>query len=79
MNQLGARVQNARERLSLTQDALCARLARHTDGEWNPGWQDLSRIENGSRLVSDLEILALAAVLECRAAWILTGEEVDKS
>jgi transcriptional regulator with XRE-family HTH domain len=77
MNQIGERLQAVREEQGITQDALCARLASHTNGEWNPGWQDISRIENGSRLVSDLEILALAAVVGCRPAWLLTGEMND--
>jgi hypothetical protein len=60
--------------LQLEQDEVCARLALRTDGEWNPGWQDLSRIENGARMVSDLEVLVLAQALECSACWLLVGE-----
>lgn len=74
LNQIGPRVQQQRERLVLTQDALCARLAQATTGGWNPGWQDISRIENGARLVSDLEIMLLASVLECSATWLFSGE-----
>lgn len=74
VNQIGTRVREARERLGITQDALCARLAHQTGGVWNPGWQDISRIENGARIVSDLEVFALAAALEQRPAWLLTGE-----
>lgn len=77
VNQVGARVRIARELLGITQDALCARLARHTGGTWNPGWQDISRIENGARIVSDLEVFALAAALEQKPAWLLTGQEPD--
>lgn len=74
-NQVGGRTQERRRALNLTQDELCARIARLTLGEWNPAWQDISRIENGSRLVSDLETIAMAEALSCRPAWLLTGEE----
>lgn len=73
INQIGARVKQRREELKVKQDELCARLADLTKGEWSPGWQDISRIEHGVRIVSDLEILALAEVLECGACWLLAG------
>ena len=73
LNQVGVRVQERRQSLKLEQDELCARIATATDGEWNPGWQDISRIENGARLVTDLEVVALASVLDCGAGWLLIG------
>lgn len=76
LNQVGPRVRERRHILKLEQDAVCARIARATEGEWNPAWQDLSRIENGARLVSDLEVLALADALECGACWLLTGDPI---
>lgn len=76
LNQIGARAREGRQRLGLEQDAICARLAAGTSGRWNPGWQDLSRIENGARLVSDLEIIALSAALECDACWLLRGDAI---
>lgn len=74
LNQVGPRVQEYRQRLGLEQDAICARIAAATEGEWNPGWQDLSRIENGARLVSDLELFALSLALECDVCWLLRGD-----
>ncbi len=74
LNQVGPRVQERRQVLRLEQDEVCARIALKTEGEWNPGWQDLSRIENGARMVSDLEILALAHALECDACWLLMDD-----
>lgn len=79
LNQVGARVKARRQTLKLGQDALCGRLAQVTQGEWSPSWQDISRLENGVRIVSDLEILALAEALECSACWLLTGEELPPS
>lgn len=77
MNQLGLRVKNRRHSLKLTQDALCAILARVTNGGWIPAQGDIYRIENGSRIVSDVEIFALAEALECSPVWLLIGERDD--
>ena len=74
LNQVGPRVRQRRLEMDLQQDELCARLALKTGGGWNPGWQDLSRIENGRRTVSDLEVLALAGALDCDPAWLLAGD-----
>ena len=73
MNLVGPRVQERRSALAIQQDELCARIANQTKGLWNPGWQDISRIENGSRLVSDVEVTVLSEALECSACWLLTG------
>ena len=73
VNQIGGRVALRRQELDLKQDELCGRVALATDGTWSPAWQDLSRIENGARIVSDLELLALARALACSACWLLTG------
>ncbi len=74
LNQVGGRVRERRLALGLEQDKLCARIALNTNGLWNPAWQDISRVENGARLVTDLEVLALAHALTCNATWLLTGE-----
>lgn len=74
LNQVGLRVRQRRHALQLEQDGLCARIALATNGEWNPAWQDISRVENGARMVSDLEVLVLAQALECGACWLLMGE-----
>ena len=73
LNQIGLRVRERRQVLNLEQDSLCARIALATDGEWNPAWQDVSRIENGARIVSDLEVLALARAMDCDPCWLLSG------
>ena len=73
-NLVAARVKQKRLKLKLTQDALNGRLALVTDGEWNPSLQEILHIENGSRLVSDVEVVALAKALECGACWLLSGE-----
>jgi len=73
LNQIGPRVRERRLALRLEQDGVCARVALATEGEWNPAWQDLSRIENGARIVSDLEVLALARALDCNSCWLFIG------
>lgn len=73
MNRIGPRVKERRTALRLEQDELCGRIAAVTGGEWSPGWQDLSRIENGARTVADTEVVALAEALACDACWLLLG------
>ena len=77
MNNVGPRVRDRRHVLSLEQDGLCARIAHETNGGWNPAWQDVSRIENGARMVTDLEVVALAKALGCSPCWLLTGIQKD--
>lgn len=77
-NQIGSRVRDRRIYLELTQDALCARLSDTTDGAWIPGRREIYRIEAGLRIISDLEILALANALECSAHWLFLGDVNDK-
>ncbi len=76
-NQLGDRVKQRRGELRLTQDALTARLAYVTYGAWNPSLQEVLHIENGTRTVTDLEILALAQALDCSPGWLLAGNTTE--
>ena len=71
MNLVGEQVKILREREGLTQDQLCARIADVTQGAWNPTWRDLYRIEAGTRIVSDLEMIALGGALTCEAASLM--------
>ncbi|MBB6050729.1 helix-turn-helix domain-containing protein [Armatimonas rosea] len=64
-NLVGPTVKATRKQLALTQDALCARLATATSGRWSPTIFDIYRIESQRRIVSDMELLALAIALEC--------------
>jgi len=73
LNQLAGRAIARRRELHIGQDAVCGRIAQITNGLWNPTWRDIQRIERGQRLVSDLEVLALAAALDCDPSWLLTG------
>ncbi len=79
VNQIAARVRQRREHLKLTQDALCARLAAITEGGWIADRMEIYRIEIGTRIVSDLELLALAASLECDPVWLLLDRQASSN
>jgi transcriptional regulator with XRE-family HTH domain len=72
-NVVGERVRQRREEQKLSQDALCARLADVTGGEWIPDRRDVYRIEDGRRSVYDVEVIALAEALRCSVPWLMTG------
>jgi len=75
MNIVGQRARDRRKVQKLKQDELCGRLAEITLGKWAPSRLDIYRIEHGDRLVSDLELIALAAALDCTTAWLLHGDQ----
>lgn len=58
----------------LTQDDLVARM--HTRHQLILSKNGISRIENGERYVTDVELLAFAEVLKVSTAWLL-GETSD--
>jgi hypothetical protein len=74
LNQVADRLRLRRRTLKMTQERLCARLADVTGGRWVAGRKEVVHLEAGTRIVSDLELIALAAALECAPAWLLTGE-----
>lgn len=80
MNLVGARVAEARRKAKpkITQDQICARIADITAGKWTPVRQDIYKIENGTRLVSDLEMVALAAAAECEVNWLVFGDRAQE-
>ena len=71
MNYVGVRVKERRLHMSLTQDQLCGRIAEVTHGAWVPTWRDIYRVEAGTRIVSDLEAVALAVAINSSLAWLL--------
>ena len=58
----------------LTQDDLVARM--HTRHQLILSKNGISRIENGERYVTDVDLLAFAEVLKVSTAWLL-GETSD--
>ena len=75
INSVGERVEARTLQLKITQDMLCARLAEATQGGWIADRRDIYRIIRGQRIVSDLELVALAGALECDACWLLRGDD----
>jgi transcriptional regulator with XRE-family HTH domain len=63
-NLCGAQIRARRKEMRLSQSKLCEKLGDVTSGHWNPSIYDLCRVEGGRRIVSDLELLALAIALE---------------
>lgn len=71
---MGKRVQERRYALNMRQEQLAARIADITDGALNMDYQWVYRIESGARLVTDIEVVILAAILRVDLNWLLTGE-----
>lgn len=73
-NIVGERVRKARKSAKppITQKDLVARLQLLN---MNIDQSGLSKLENGQRPVSDIEVLALARALKVSLAWLLEGEK----
>jgi len=74
LNGVGQRALERRLLLKLAQDAVCVRIVGVTKGRWNPDRQEIYKIEDGRRTVTDLELVALSKALDCSPLWLLTGE-----
>lgn len=72
-NIVGARVREARKAAKpiITQNDLVARLQLQNMSIDQSG---LSKLENGQRPISDIEVLALARALKVRPEWLLDAE-----
>lgn len=72
-NIVGARIRQARKaaKIPITQNDLVARLQLQ---HMNIDQSGLSKLENGQRPVSDLEVVALARALKVSPAWLLETE-----
>ena len=78
LNSIGSRVLERRVSMGLTRDQLAARLTTETAGnpcgEWIASEDEIYKIQAGKRMVSELEVKALARVLGCSILWLM-GEE----
>jgi transcriptional regulator with XRE-family HTH domain len=72
-NIVGARVQKARKTTKppITQNDLVARLQLY---KMNIDQSGLSKLENGQRPVSDIEVVAIAKALKVSVNWLLEGD-----
>ena len=72
-NLAGGRIRQRRQSLGLSQEQLAARLQLRG---LELGQKAVSRMETGSRVIPDYELLWLAQALETTTAWLL-GEEPE--
>ena len=71
-NIVGARVEAARKKRGMKQKELLAQLqVRGVDINSSA----LSKLEGQLRIVSDIELLAFAEILDVDILWLLTGKE----
>ena len=75
---MGQRVRQARKSAKppITQTDLVARLQLQHMSIDQSG---LSKLENGQRPVSDIEVLALSRALKVGAAWLLEGTDAPSN
>lgn len=73
-NCIGERVAERRGNLHLKQVELGAMITENTGGVWEVAPKEISRLENGHTLCTDLQVIVLSQVLECSPLWLLTGE-----
>ena len=73
-NLIGARVESARKNQGMKQKELLAQLqVRGVDLNAS----GLSKLEGQIRYVTDMELLALADILNVSVNWLLTGKDKD--
>ena len=71
-NLIGARVESARKEQGMKQKELLAQLqVRGVDLNASA----LSKLEGQLRIVTDIELLAFAEILDVDVMWLLTGKE----
>lgn len=71
-NICGTRIKQARKAKKMTQTDLAAQM--QTNGIFMDQIS-LSRIENGTRFISDFELKCISELLDCSIKWLLTGEQ----
>ena len=71
-NICGTRIKQARKAKKMTQTDLAAQM--QTNGIFMDQIS-LSRIENGTRFISDFELKCISELLDCNIKWLLTGEQ----
>ncbi len=76
-NQIAARLKKSLSEKRVTNDQLCALVSSLTEGGWIPAAIDITHILSGRRVVTSLEIVALARALDIRACYLLIGDNAD--
>ena len=75
-NLCGRRVRNARVNKDMTQIDLSAALS--VDFSMEISQKAISRMETGIRPVTDIEVVALAEILDVSTNWLLFGDTHSK-
>ena len=76
MNIVGERLKKLREQAGYTQEQIAAQL---TTKDVVVGQRAVSRMELGTRVVADYELLALSEIYSVQLEWLLTGVGEQKS
>ena len=71
LNAIYARLQFVRDQSELTQAATAAAI--QNSSEWEPLREAVNRILRGDRLVTDIELCAIADSLGCNPIWLMFG------
>ena len=74
LNQIGERLENQLRAKKLRHAELIARIEDVTGGRWRPTRQDVYKISNGTRSISEVELLALSEAIGCDPVWLFVGE-----
>lgn len=74
-NIIGKRVQEARRKISLSQEELATKL--ELDG-WKCSRVSLAKIETGTRQVTDIEVMILAVNLKVSPDWLMDKDAFKK-
>ena len=76
MNIVGERLRKLREDTGYKQEQIAAQMQTH---EVILGQKAISRIERGTRVVADYELLGFARLYGVRVEWLLTGKGEKKA
>ncbi len=74
LNQIGPQLRRIMDSRSFTNDDVCIAVSTVTKGEWVMQPIDVTHLLSGRRIVSSVELIAMAKALEVRAS-VLLGEE----
>ena len=74
-NIVGKRVQEARKKISLSQEELAAKLEL---SGWKISRVSLAKIEAGTRQVTDFEVMTLSKILKVPLDWLMDENVFDE-
>ena len=75
-NAVGEQVRQRRKELGLTMEQLCAAIEEATNSAWNPDRRDIYRIQEATRKITDLELVALSRSLRVLPSDLLPADVV---